>query len=203
MEPETARSPETEGGSGLGRKIRETAARIAGLAAWCYLVWVLLTWTRTAEQLLFGAAISLAVAAALAPLGPVAAPWRLLRPRTAIAVARLAGTASVRIVKANVLLAVRIWAPSRPLRSGMVIVPTDQHSDLGLTTVGLVTSLIVDNQIVDVDRRHQRLQYHAVSVPDRDPQAARAAINGPVERCLPAEPGRRQNPDGDGRGAEA
>jgi multicomponent Na+:H+ antiporter subunit E len=163
------------------------AGRFVGLAAWCYLVWVLLTWTRTADQLLFGAAISLAVAAALAPLGPVAAPWRLLRPRTAAAVLGLAGTAAVRIVRANVSLAARIWAPSRPLRSGMVITPTDQRSDLGLTTVGLVTSLIVDNQIVDLDRRRRRLQYHAVSVPERDPQAARAAINGPVERYLPSD----------------
>lgn len=183
-----------EKGSVSGRAF---AVRIAGLAAWCYLVWVLLTWTRTAEQLLFGAAISLAVATALAPLGPVAAPWQLLRPRTALAVARLAGTAAVRIVKANVQLAARIWAPSRPLRSGMVIVPTDQRSDLGLTTVGLVTSVIVDNQIVDVDRRGGRLQYHAVSVPDRDagPEAARAAINGPVERRLPGPPSSSQSPD--------
>ncbi|HEY3868702.1 MAG TPA: Na+/H+ antiporter subunit E [Actinocrinis sp.] len=186
MGAETSRSPDAKGGSTRSARWRAAALRFTGMAAWCYLVWVLLTWTRTADQLLFGAAISLVVAAALAPLGPVAGPWKLLRPRTAAAVLGLAGSAAVRIVRANVSLAARIWAPSRPLRSGMVITPTDQRSDLGLATVALVTSVIVDNQIVDLDRRRRRLQYHAVSVPPRDPQAVRAAINGPVERFLPS-----------------
>ncbi|HTJ71790.1 MAG TPA: Na+/H+ antiporter subunit E [Actinospica sp.] len=154
------------------------------LACWCYLVWILLTWTRTAEQLIVGAAVSLLVGAALAPLGKVPGPWRLLVPRNAVAALRLLGTALIRIPVANVRLARRIWAPSRPLRSGMVIVPTHERTDLGLTTVGLVTSLIVDNQIVDLDRRRHQLQYHAVDVPEGGRRAAREAINGPVERCL-------------------
>src|SRR5579859_1809087 len=107
------------------------------LACWCYLVWILLTWTRTAEQLLFGAGLSLLVGLALCPLGRVPGPWRLLVPRNALAALRLLGTALVRIPVANVRLAARIWRPSRPLRSGMVIVPTGERSDLALTTVGL------------------------------------------------------------------
>jgi multicomponent Na+:H+ antiporter subunit E len=47
----------------------------------------------------------------------------------------------------------------------MVIVPTSQRSAGGLTAVGLVTSLIVDNQLVDLDRDGAQLQYHAVEVP--------------------------------------
>jgi multicomponent Na+:H+ antiporter subunit E len=66
----------------------------------------------------------------------------------------------------------------------MVVVPTRERSDLGLTTVGLVTSLIVDNQIVDLDRRRHLLQYHAVDVPEGSPEDKRAAINEPVERAL-------------------
>ena len=161
------------------------------LACWCYLVWILLTWTRTAEQLLIGAGVSLAVGIALAPLGKVAGPWRLLLPRNALAAVRLLATAAVRIPVANVRLAARIWRPSRPLRSGMVVVPTREHSDLGLTTVGLVTSLIVDNQIVDLDRRRHLLQYHAVDVPEGSPEDKRAAINEPVERCLEGLAGHR------------
>ena len=154
------------------------------LASWCYLVWILLAWTRTAEQLLVGAGVSLAVGIALAPLGKVAGPWRLLVPRNALAAVRLLATAAVRIPLANLRLAARIWRPSRPLRSGMVVVPTRERSDLGLATVGLVTSLIVDNQIVDLDRRRHLLQYHAVDVPEGSPEDKRAAINEPVERCL-------------------
>ena len=54
----------------------------------------------------------------------------------------------------------------------MVIVPTTESSDGGLAAVGLITSLIVDNQIVDLDRATHRLQYHAVAVPSLDPVRA-------------------------------
>jgi multicomponent Na+:H+ antiporter subunit E len=158
-----------------------------GLAAWCLVVWVLVTWTATVEQAAFGIAVSVAVAALLAPLGPVAPPWPLLAPATAKAAAGLLVTSLGRIAVANVRLAARVWSPRRPLRSGMVIVPTAQRSELGLTIVGLVTSAVVDNQLVDLDRRRSELVYHAVSVPDGEPARARALINGPVERFLPQE----------------
>jgi multicomponent Na+:H+ antiporter subunit E len=153
---------------------------------WAYAVWILLTWTRTAEQLLVGAGIAVAVAAALSPLGPVVAPWTILHPRRLLALVLFSLSAMRRVMTANASLSRRIWSPSRPLRSGMVIVPTRACTDGELAVVGLVSSLIVDNQIVDLDREKAELQYHAVSVPDRDPDRARAAINGPVERFLPA-----------------
>lgn len=166
---------------------RDAVVRTFALACWVMGVWVLLTWTRTAEQIAVGAALSIAVAAVLAPLGAVAGPWRLLDPRVLGRVAGLASVALGRVVVANLRLARRIWSPSRPLRSGMVIVPTTQRSELGLTVVGVVSSLIVDNQIVDVDRSRGRLLYHAVEVPPRDPDEARDQINGPLERHLPEE----------------
>ena len=159
-------------------------ARALGLAAWCLIVWILLTWTVTAEQYAFGIGISIAIGLALAPLGPVVPPWAVLAPRRLWRTLGLLITSLGRIVSANVRLAARIWAPSRPLRSGMVIVPTSQRSLFGLTVVGLVTSVVVDNQIVDVDRRREELQYHAVTVPEGGPEAARAKINEPVERFL-------------------
>lgn len=161
--------------------------RTFALACWAMGVWVLLTWTRTAEQIIIGVAVSVAVAIVLAPLGAVPGPWRLLDPRVAGRVAGLLFVGLARVVVANVRLARRVWSPSLPLRSGMVIVPTTQRGELGLTTVGIVSSLIVDNQIVDVDRSRGRLLYHAVDVPPRDPEAAREQINGPLERHLPEE----------------
>jgi multicomponent Na+:H+ antiporter subunit E len=166
---------------------RTAVTRTFALACWVMGVWVLLTWTRTAEQLIVGAVLSVAVAVALAPLGDVAGPWRLLDPRVAKRLAGLTFVALRRILIANLRLARRIWSPSLPLRSGMVIVPTTQRSELGLTTVGVVSSLIVDNQIVDVDRSRGRLLYHAVDVPPRDREVAREQINGPLERYLPEE----------------
>ena len=60
---------------------RQVLARLIALWCWAYLLWVLLTWTLTAEQLLFGAVVALAVAVALAPLGEVVRPWPQQPPR--------------------------------------------------------------------------------------------------------------------------
>lgn len=163
-------------------KAREFGQRAFALAIWSYSVWLVLTWTATAEQLLFGAGLALTVAVALAALGPVVGPWQLFRPARLVAVARLAGYAAVHIVRANVGLARRIWLPSRPLRSGMVIVPTIARTDGELAATGVITSLIVDNQVVDLDRSENVLQYHAVAVPEGDDPAE--SINAPVERRI-------------------
>ncbi len=170
-----------------------TARRVLALFCWAFLVWVLLTWTLTLEQILAGAAAAAAVALALAPLGGVAGPWRLLAPRRLAAVCALVAMAAVRIVTANLRLSRLIWSPRIPLRSGMVITPTAQRSAAGLTAVGLITSLIVDNQLVDLDPSRAQLQYHAVEVPEGGPEQIRAKINGPVEDLLAAtgEGGRR------------
>jgi multicomponent Na+:H+ antiporter subunit E len=157
---------------------------VAALTAWAYLAWVLLTWTKTAEQLLVGAAVALAAGIVLAPLGEVVGPWELLRPRRLKAAVQLMGYAAWWIVVANVKLARRIWSPRLPLESGMLTVPTEEKTDGGLTTVALVTSVIVDNQIVDLDRDESVLQYHAVAIPSRDPNECAEVINAPIERIL-------------------
>ena len=118
--------------------------RLAALFPWAFGVWVLLTWTLTAEQLIFGAVVAAAVALALAPLGNVAGPWRLLRPRALAGGIRLLIATAGRVLMANLELSRRIWDPRRPLSSGMVITPTRERPDWGLTAVGLISSLIVD-----------------------------------------------------------
>jgi multicomponent Na+:H+ antiporter subunit E len=169
--------------------------RVAALFCWAFGVWVLLTWTLTLEQMLVGVGVAAAVAIALAPLGGVARPWRLLQPWRLAAAARLLGVAAGRMVVANVRLAMRIWAPSRPLRSGMVVAATGETSVGGLTAVGLITSVIVDNQLVDLDVAGRLLQYHAVAVPDGDARQVGEAINAPVERALaPFERRRMREP---------
>jgi multicomponent Na+:H+ antiporter subunit E len=160
------------------------------LALWCwaYLGWIILTWTRTAEQLVVGALVAALVAWLCAPLGDVAAPWRLLEPRRLVAVGRLTVHVAVNLVRAHVSLSRRIWAPSRPLRPGMVVVATEMRSEGGLTAVGVLTSLIVENQIVDLDRSRKQLQYHTVWADTADPAVNRKATNGPVEdRLRPLE----------------
>jgi multicomponent Na+:H+ antiporter subunit E len=164
--------------------------RYVALFGWAYLIWVLLTWTLTLEQQLVGVGVALLVAAAMWPLGQVPGPWRLLEPRRLLGLLRLLGEGLWRVVGANVSLARRIWAPSRPLSSGMVIVPTAQRTDAGLAVTGSITSLVVDNQIVDLDRKRHELAYHAVRVPHGNRQHPEDDINAPIERLLPPILGR-------------
>jgi multicomponent Na+:H+ antiporter subunit E len=158
--------------------------RGVAIAIWAFAVWLLLTWTVTAEQLTTGAVIALGVAVAMAPLRDVVAPWQLLEPHRLVAMLTLAGLSLVKIVRANVSLAFRIWRPRRPLKSGMVVVPTMLRSDGALASVGLISSLIVDNQIVDLGREQQVLQYHAVEVPEGTKSEQAEAINAPIERLV-------------------
>jgi multicomponent Na+:H+ antiporter subunit E len=94
----------------------------------------------------------------------------------------LCGVVAGKIVLANVRLALRVWRPSISLRSGMLVVSTTRHSVGSLAAVGVLTSLIVDNQLVDLDRTNCELQYHAVELP-RD-ERGRAEVNDAVERWL-------------------
>ena len=160
------------------------ALRIIALACWAFLVWVLLTWTLTVEQVIVGAAVSVAAAVALAPLGGVAAPWRLLSPARLIGAIRLVVVSAGRIFVANLRLARRIWSPGPALSSGMVITATHQESEGGLAATGILTSVIVENQLVDLDRSRRELQYHAVSVPEGDEDQVASVINAPTERLL-------------------
>ncbi len=158
--------------------------RVTALALWGYAAWVLLTWTATAEQLLVGAGVALVFALLLAPVGDVVAPWSLFRPHRLAAATALVGVALGRIVRSNLSLARRIWAPARPLASGMVVIPTMLRRDGTLGPLGLISSLIVDNQVVDVDRAHNSLQYHCIDVPGGSADDRAAAILEPMQRLV-------------------
>ncbi|BCO58842.1 Na+/H+ antiporter subunit E [Mycobacterium intracellulare] len=163
---------------GIGVGIAARAQRVVALTAWAFAVWILLTWTPTVENLLVGLVVAVGCGFAFAPLGPVAGPWSALAPRRLAALVALAAACAARIVAANLSLSRRILSPSRPLRSGMIIAPTQARSDGELAATGLLTSLVVDNQFVDLDRGRHLLQYHAMAVA-RGP--ARESVNGPLE----------------------
>lgn len=162
---------------------RRLVSHAVSLFGICYLIWTLLTWTLTLEVLTVGAVVSALVTAAMLPLFADAGTIRITPRRIGRAI-ELGVFAAGQIVLANAKLARRIWAPSRPIRTGMVVVPTEARTDAGLCAVGLVTSLIVDNQIADVDRARNKMLYHAIVVPD--PASAYDEINGPVDRRIAA-----------------
>ena len=134
--------------------------------------------------------VSAAVALACAPLGSVAGPWALLRPRRLVALPSLIAVVSRRVVTANwhltrLIWSRRVWSRRAP-PSGMLVVPTIARTDAELTAVGVLTSLIVNSQLVDLDRHRHQLQYHAVEVASTDPEANRSRINQAVEEHVVA-----------------
>lgn len=161
--------------------MRPTLLPTLGLVCWCLLAWVLLTWTATTEVLVTGLVVSVVCAVALTPLGPVPPPWRALRPSRAVALLRLGGGLAVRMVRANLVMARRVWSRRPPPRTGMVVVPTQARGSGRVGTVGLLTSLVVDNQVVDVDLSSDTLLYHCLDVPEG---GRYAAVNGPLEQRL-------------------
>jgi multicomponent Na+:H+ antiporter subunit E len=160
------------------------ASTIAALAVWGFVAWTALIWTPTVESSIAGAAVCLLVAWPLASLGAVIRPWRMLTPRRLLAIIRLAGLIATQVVRANVRLARRIWTPSLPLATGVVVVPTRFEDEGRVGAVGIISSLVVDNQIIDLDRSRHELVYHCIVVPG----AGRGyeLINGPLERRIAA-----------------
>jgi len=161
-------------------------ARTAALFAWCYLVWLLLTLTPTVEVFLVGVPVGLLCAALLAPLAPAAGPWRLLRPATALHWLRATVRLGASIVRANVMMARLVWTRNVRPPSGMVVVPSRTGDTDLLATTGLLSSLVVDNQVVDVDPSRSELMYHCIEVPPEDADAY-DLVNGPVERLVSDE----------------
>ena len=169
---------------GVGGKGVLVLSRWIASFCWAYLTWTVLSWTLSVEQIGVGIAVSAFAATMCAQLGPMAGPWQVLRPRRAAALVRMAGYVLVRMVRANLALSRRIWAPRMPLPSGMVVVPTTARTDGALTAVGILTSVIVDSQLVDLNRPRGELQYHVVSADRTDPEDNRRRINAPIEDRL-------------------
>lgn len=167
---------------GLANELAGRSGDYLSFALWAGVAWVLLTWTASVEQAVYGVVVSVATALILWPLGPPARPWKALRPSRLLRLATLAVTSTARIVWANLVLARRVLSPARPIRTGMLVVPTEVRGDGAVTVLGLLGSIIVDHQLVDLEPG--RLQYHAVWVVSEDPVEARERINGRLERLL-------------------
>lgn len=165
--------------------------RVLAVATWAYLVWLVLTWTATVEVFVAGALVAFATGLVLAPLGGIPGPWLLLSPRRTGAILRLGAWVVPHVLLAGARLVVRLWSVHASPRSGMVIVDTCAEGDGELATVGVLTSLVVDSQLVDVARTDGELQYHVLEVPPGGADGARHAVNGPVEVRLPHSRGRK------------
>lgn len=153
---------------------------LVALWSWCFISWALLIPTATVEVGIIGAVVAIGVGLALRPLGGrVAGPWTLLWPPCLARALVLAGDTAVRVVRANLKLATAAWRPGGGRDTGVIAVPTRVRTEGEVLLVGVLTSLIVDNQLVDIDDETHQLWFHAIGLPDDADRTD--AINGPVE----------------------
>lgn len=154
----------------------DRATNLGAAFCWVLLVWLLLTWSTAPDQVLTGVVVALIASRPLAALGPVSRPWVLLRPASILAGARLVVRYLPSMALANARLARRVWSRTIPLRSGMVVVADPTTTAGARTALAVMTSTVVDYQLVAIDDDRRRLKYHGVWIVDGDPGANAARI---------------------------
>jgi multicomponent Na+:H+ antiporter subunit E len=146
------------------------------------LLWVLLTGSLRADELVAGVVVALAVTVVSGPRLAIlsgvrlelAAPWHL---------ARYLGHFLVALVRANLDVARRVLAPSLPLRPAVVEVATALRSPLGRLI--LANSITLTPGTLTVDVQGDRLLVHWIDCPpDADLEASTRAIAASFERHI-------------------
>jgi multicomponent Na+:H+ antiporter subunit E len=148
----------------------------------CFLLWLLLTGTLAADEVLTGLAVSALI--------PLLAGERLrifdglrLRPGTPWYLLRYLGYFIAALVRANLDVARRVLTPQLPLHPAVVEVETALQSDLGRLL--LANSITLTPGTLSVDIREQRLLVHWIdSRMGEDLEAATSAIAAGFEQRL-------------------
>ena len=130
-----------------------------GLICWLTVVWVLLWGTLSAANVLAGFAVALLITVLL-PL-PVVPVQGRLHP---LSLLRLQGRVIVDLVKASVQIAWLTVRPGPPPQSALVRAPLSVKSDLTLSLVAAILTLIPGTMVVDIDQARRILYVHILDV---------------------------------------
>ena len=160
-----------------------SGARVAVvLALGGFVLWLLLTGSLAADELIAGAVVVLAAVALAWPRSGVVAGLRLTPLALAHMVAYL-GVFFVALVRSNLDVARRVLSPSLPINPGVVQVRTGLRSELGRLLLANSITLTPGTLTVDVD--DDRLLVHWIDCPaGTDMEAATRAIAAEFEKWL-------------------
>ncbi len=123
-----------------------------------FTLWIMLTGSLAADELLVGAVVSIAVSIAT-PRSGVFSGFRLT-PQAPVALFRYLLQFFIALIKANLDMARRILTPSLPLNPAIVEVKTELQSDLGRLL--LANSITLTPGTLTVDVKNDRLLIHWV-----------------------------------------
>lgn len=143
------------------------AVEVALAAALCLIVWSLTLGSASAPDLLLGLAIVLLVLLGLRRdlfTGQPPRPAQLARRTAAFVPFLLAVAWEVAVGTWRVALVV--VGLRRSVVSGVILVPMEERSDIGVAVTGLVISLTPGETLLDVDWQQRVMLVHALEVDD-------------------------------------
>ena len=146
--------------AGRVRPVRHRAVQWP-MVLWLTLVWWVLWGSYSLFSLVGGVLVAVAVCLVF-PLPPLHVHVRL-RP---VALAVLLGRFAADVVLASLQVARITLVPPKPLRNALVAVPLRTESDLVLTAVAEMVSLVPGTVVVEAHRPSHTLFLHAIDVRD-------------------------------------
>ena len=153
----------------------------------CYIFWVLLTWTFTAQELAAGAVVSLAVALFSARFFIHEKAFWLFNPVKLLnGLVFWLGTFIVEMVKANVDVAKRCFTGCKNVNPGIVKVPVDLKSDYGQAALANAITLTPGTITMDIAEEDGQTYYYIHWIDVQKPSGTEAgnAIKGTLEKGL-------------------
>ncbi len=157
---------------------------VVGTFVLCYIFWILLTWTFTAQELAVGAIVSLAVALFSARFLIHEKGLWLLNPAKWFGLLAYVFTFLGELIKANVDMARRCFGGCKNINPGIVKIPTGMRSDYGIAAVAnsiTLTPGTITMETTEEDGQNY-LYVHWIDVAETDPEKAGEAIKGRLER---------------------
>jgi multicomponent K+:H+ antiporter subunit E len=133
------------------------------LALSLFLMWVLMTQSFSAGQLLLGAVVAVVASQTIIAFRPE--PIRARSIRTAL---RLGGRVLTDILRSNLAVArVVLWMPRKRV-SGFVTLPLDLRDQYGLTVLAMIITATPGTMWVQLDGARNTLLVHVLDLMDED-----------------------------------
>ncbi len=146
-----------------------------------FVIWLLLTWSFTREDVIAGAVLSVIVALLVGDFLPTR-PARLIAPLRWLLMLVYMPYFLWYCVKANLDVAYRVIHPEMPIRPGIVKVRTNLKTELGKTF--LATSITLTPGTLVIDIVGQDLYVHWINVSGDNAEEHTREIVGPFEPLL-------------------
>ncbi len=149
----------------------------------CFVFWLLLTWSFTAQEMITGAVVSLAVALFTARFFIHENAFWLFNPAKLGALISYVFVFLGELFKANVDVAKRVFGGCKNVNPGIVRVPVDLKSDYARTMLANSITLTPGTITMDVEEEDGKTYYyiHWIDVTETDREKAGEVIKGRME----------------------